>query len=142
MHSRPIVQADAERAVSAFKHALMTKVMRYIVEKALLQPTVYPGDVPVDIVDAEHRQGVVSNAWGSLRALGIIAPLPVRYFNDEQGIIAGKKINPHDGAKGRMVMVYSIASRQLALTWMERNGGRGSIQYSVFSVQTQTDLDL
>ncbi len=123
MKSRPADQSDAERAVNAFKHTLLIKVERAILELALRpgQPYVYPGDISADIVAEEHRQGVVSNAWGALRALEIIEPLPVRHFDDAAGIIAGKKANPNPGAKGRMVMVYRLAHRHLAETWLDKN---------------------
>lgn len=121
MISRPTDQADAERAVMAYKRDLAVRVMRAIVSLALTQRYVYPGDLPPDIVAPEHRQGVVSNAWGSLRALEIIAPISPRVFDDALGILAGKRINKAEGAKGRYVMVYELVSRDRALTWLSRN---------------------
>jgi hypothetical protein len=72
MLTLPAPIADAERAVNQFKHTLLIKVMAHIVRRALVQAHVSAGDVPEEIVDAEHRQGVASNAWNTLRALEII----------------------------------------------------------------------
>ena len=122
MKSRPTDQADAERAVLAYKHALALTVMKFIVRLALRQPYVAPGDVPPDIVAAEHRQGVVSNAWGSLTALEILELLPLNFTDERAEIFGGRKRNPNAGAKGRWTGVYRLRSAALARTWLERNG--------------------
>jgi hypothetical protein len=132
MISRPTEQADAERAVMAFKHGQAVRVMRAIVELALNNARVFPGDLPADLVGPEDRQGVLSNAWGSLRALEIIRPISPRVFDDTSGIVAGKKRNPHPEAKGRWVMVYELADRSLARTWLDRNSPESSAHGTQF----------
>lgn len=121
MISRPTDQSDAERAVMNFKHSLAVKVMAEIVRMALDKARVFPGDLPANLVAPEHRQGVVSNAWGSLASLEIIRPISPRVFDDAAGIIAGKKQNPHPDAKGRMTMVYELADRAKARAWLRAN---------------------
>jgi hypothetical protein len=125
MISRPSDQSDAERAVMNFKHSLAVKVMARIVTLALHNDRVFPGDLPADLVAQEHRQGVVSNAWGILRSLEIIRPLSPRVFDDAAGIIAGKKQNPHPDAKGRMTMVYELADSAKARAWLRANSIEG-----------------
>ena len=89
MKTRPSDQSDAERAVMAYKARLAIAVMRFILLKGLNQRYVFPGDVPEDIVDPEHRQGVVSNAWGCLDALEIIEKLPLNFNDPTREIFAG-----------------------------------------------------
>lgn len=121
MITRPPEQADAERAVENYKHALAVKVKRFIVELALRQLYVFPGDVPVDIVAPEHRQGVVSNACGSLKSLEILEELPATHHNPDAGIFHGKKCNKNAGAKQRWVGVYRLCSKSLAERWIFEN---------------------
>lgn len=123
MKTRPAEQSDAERAVMAFKATLAVKVMRFILIKGLTQTFVFPGDVPVDIVDKVDRQGVVSNSWGSLDALEIIEKLPLNFNDPMREIFAGRKCNKNPGAKSRWTAVYRIKNAELARTWLERNGG-------------------
>ena len=113
--------SDAERAVSAYKHELLVRVMAIIVRAALRQPYVSANDVPEDCVEKEHRQGVASNAWNSLRALEIIEPVPMTTTDESRKIFGGRTQSNHEDAKGRWVGVYRLASRAAALTWMTRN---------------------
>ena len=123
MKTRPSDQSDAERAVMAYKARLAIAVMRFILLKGLNQRYVFPGDVPEDIVDPEHRQGVVSNAWGCLDALEIIEKLPMNYTDEKAEIFGGRKRNQNGKAKSRWTGVYFVKSAELAKTWLERNGG-------------------
>lgn len=123
MKTRPVDQSDAERAVMAFKHKLAIAVMRFIVIKGLGQTYIYPGDVPDDIVEKEHRQGVVSNSWGGLDALEIIEKLPMNFTDEKAEIFGGRKRNGNLAAKGRWTAVYRVKNAALARTWLERNGG-------------------
>jgi hypothetical protein len=118
-------QFDAERAVLLYKHKLAVRVMRFIVLLALREPYVSPGDVPEDIVEKQHRQGVASNAWNSLaRGKSPVLEKPPLNFSDERfGIFGGRKRNDNSGAKKRWTAAYRIRSRALALTWLERNSG-------------------
>lgn len=124
MKTLPAEISDAERAVNAYKHELLVRVMAHIVRRALVQAHVFAGDVPEDIVDAMHRQGVASNAWNSLRALEIIEALPLTYNNAEQQIFGGRKQNPNKDAKGRWVTVYRLASLAKARAWANANNVR------------------
>ena len=141
MISRPIDQSDAERAVMNFKHSLAVKVMVEIVRIALVKERVFPGDLPTDIVAPEHRQGVVSNAWGILRSLEIIRPLSPRVFDEANGIIAGKKQNPHSEAKGRFTMVYELADVAKARAWLRANGVP-EVRSSEIEVGIQSEMSL
>ena len=116
-------QFDAERAVLLYKHTLAVRVMRFIVQRALIEPYVSPGDVPENIVAPEHRQGVVSNAWNGLaRGNSPVLEKPPLNFSDERfGIIGGRKRNENGCAKKRWTAAYRLRSRALALTWLERN---------------------
>jgi len=113
--------SDAERAVNAYKHELLVRVMACIVRVALRQVDFSANDVPQDIVDKEHRQGVASNAWNSLAALEIIERAPLAFSDPARQIFGGRIMNSHDGAKGRWVAVYRLRSRSAALTWLARN---------------------
>ena len=68
MKTLPPQISDAERAVNAYKHELLVRVMAVIVRAAMARPYVSAGDVPEDIVEKQHRQGVASNAWNALRS--------------------------------------------------------------------------
>ena len=107
----------------AYKSRLAIAVMRFIVLNGLRQRYIYPGDVPEDIVEPEHRQGVVSNAWGCLDALEIIQKLPMNYNDENAEIFGGRKQNKNGKAKGRWTGVYFVKNAALARTWLERNGG-------------------
>ena len=113
---------DAERAVNAYKHELLVRVMAVIVRAALVKIYVSANDVPEDVVAPEHRQGVASNAWNALNALEIIARVPMSLNVDDLKIYGGRTMNRNENAKGRWVAVYRLTSRALALTWLERNG--------------------
>ena len=122
MQTLPAPISDAERAVNAYKHELLLRVMAHIVRRALVQAYVFAGDVPEDIVDQEHRQGVASNAWNALRALEIIEALPLTHNDAERQIFGGRKQNPNPDAKGRWVAVYRLASLARARAWANANG--------------------
>lgn len=122
MKTLPAPISDAERAVVQYKHGLMVLVMAHIVRRAILQTYVFAGDVPEDIVLKEHRQGVASNAWNTLRALEIIEALPLTFNDPDKEIFAGRKQNPNEGAKGRWVTVYRLASLPKARAWANANG--------------------
>lgn len=113
--------SDAERAVMAYKHELMVRVMEIIVRAALRQPYVSANDVPEDCVEKQHRQGVASNAWNSLTALEIIERVPLYFTDDERQIFGGRTMNKNEGAKGRWVSVYRLRSACAAHTWLARN---------------------
>ena len=57
--------ADAERAVQAYKHELMVRVMAAILRIAMVKPYFSPADLDTDIVSEQHHQGVISNAWNT-----------------------------------------------------------------------------
>ena len=124
-----------------FKHRLAVKVMAEIVRLALQNGRVFPGDLPANIVAPEHRQGVVSNAWGILRSLEIIRPLSPRVFDDAAGIIAGKKQNPHAEAKGRFTMVYELADAAKARAWLRANEVQ-EVRSLEIGVGTQSEMAL
>jgi hypothetical protein len=121
MKTLPAAISDAERAVNAYKHELLLRVAAVIVRKAMAQAHVSAADVPEDIVDKEHRQGVASNAWNSLAALEIIERVPLTFTDPAARIFGGRMMNTNAGAKGRWVAVYRLRSRAAALTWMARN---------------------
>lgn len=134
--------SDAERAVNAYKHELLLKVMAHIVRRALVQTQVFAGDVPEDIVSGEHRQGVASNAWNSLRALEIIEALPLTHTDAERGIFGGRKQNPNADAKGRWVAVYRLASLAKARAWANANNIRLAEAELPAGAPQQVDLSL
>ena len=140
MLTLPAPISDAERAVNAFKHDLLVRVMAHIVRKALVQAYVAADDVPEDIVEKEHRQGVASNAWNSLRALEIIEALPLNFNAPDLGIFAGRRMNKNDGAKGRWVGVYRLINPALARLWAARNGVRLDPQPATPPPTTQLSL--
>lgn len=113
--------SDAERAVNHNKHKLLVKVMAHIVRRALVQAYVSAGDVPEDIIEKEHRQGVASNAWNALRALEIIKAVPMNLSDEERGIFGGRIQNKNSDAKGRWVTAYRLQSRAAAITWANNN---------------------
>lgn len=110
-----------QRAVSEYKRELMVRVMKAIIAVAFEKPYFCAGDIAEDIVEPEHRQGVVSNAWNTLKALEIIVQLPVRFMDEPNGIVAGRKQNTNEGAKGRWVCAYRLVSRAAAQTWLNVN---------------------
>lgn len=113
--------SDAERAVNAYKHELLIRVMAHIVRRALVQAYISANDVPEDIIGLEHRQGVASNAWNALAALEIIERMPMAYSDPAKGIFGGRIQNKNENAKGRHVAVYRLYSRPAAITWANRN---------------------
>ena len=121
MLTLPPAISDAERAVNAYKHELLVRVMAHIVRLAMVQAYVFAGDVPEDIIEKEHRQGVASNAWNTLRALEIIEALPLGFSDAARGIHGGRKQNLNPDAKGRWVGAYRLKSRAAAITWATRN---------------------
>jgi len=124
MLTLPAQISDAERAVSQYKHELLVRVMAHIVRRALVQAYVSAGDVPEDIVDKEHRQGVASNAWNALRALEIIEAVPMNLSDEARGIFGGRIKNENPGRKGSWVSVYRLYSRAAAVTWANANNIR------------------
>jgi hypothetical protein len=124
MLTLPAEISDAERAVSQYKHELLVRVMAHIVRCALVQAYVSAGDVPEDIVDKEHRQGVASNAWNALRALEIIEAVPMNLSDESRGIFGGRIQNQNPGRKGSWVGAYRLASRAAAVTWANANNVR------------------
>lgn len=124
MITLPAPISDAERAVNAYKHEQLVRVMAHIVRRALLQTYIFAGDVPEDIVEKCHRQGVASNAWNALRSLEIIEALPLTFNDEAQQIFAGRKQNQNGDAKGRWVSVYRLASLARARAWANANGVR------------------
>ena len=133
--------SDAERAVNAYKHELLIRVMAHIVRRALVQAYVSPGDVPEDIIPKEHRQGVASNAWNSLRALQIIEMVSMGTTDTGRGIFGGRIQNKNGDAKGRWVAAYRLRSRTAAITWANRNQVRLS-QAELTPAQTANQLQL
>ena len=121
MITLPPAISDAERAVAQYKHELLIRVMAHIVRRALVQRYIFAGDVPEDIIEKEHRQGVASNAWNTLRALEIIEPLPLGFNDEAAGIFGGRQQNKNEGAKGRWVAVYRLRSEFRALAWARAN---------------------
>ena len=124
MLTLPAQISDAERAVSQYKHELLVRVMAHILRRALVQAYVSAGDVPEEIVEKEHRQGVASNAWNALRALEIIEAVPMQLSDAGRGIYGGRIQNPNPDAKGRWVAAYRLKSRSAAVTWANANGVR------------------
>jgi hypothetical protein len=122
MKTLPQPITDAERAVNAYKHELLVRVMAVIVRAGLRKLYVSANDVPEDVVEKQHRQGVASNAWNALTALEIIARVPLTLNVDELKIYGGRTCNLNPDAKGRWVAVYRLTSRNLAMTWLDRNG--------------------
>jgi hypothetical protein len=114
--------SDAERAVSAYKHELLTLVMGMILRAALRKHYVSAADIPEDCVAKEHRQGVASNAWNSLTSLEIIERVPLHLTDARWLIFGGRTMNKNKGAKGRWVAVYRLRSRSAAFTWARANG--------------------
>jgi len=121
MLTLPPAISDAERAVSQYKHELLVRVMAHILRRALVQTHVSAGDVPEDIIEKEHRQGVASNAWNSLRALEIIEPVPMRFTDEAENIFGGRIQNKNEGRKGAWVTAYRLKSRSAAVTWANKN---------------------
>jgi len=122
MLTLPAPIANAERAVSQYKHGLLIRVMAHIVRRALVQAHVSANDVPEDIIPAEHRQGVASNAWNALRSLEIIEAVPMRFTDEAAGICGGRIQNKNPHRKGAWVTAYRLASRSAAITWANANG--------------------
>lgn len=122
MKTPPQAVSDAERAVNAYKHELLTRVMAAILRAAMREFYVSAKDVPEDIVEKQHRQGVASNAWNALAALEIIERVPLAFTDPARNIFGGRTMNTNEGAKGRWVAVYRLRSRAAALTWLARNG--------------------
>lgn len=124
MLTLPAPIADAERAVNQFKHTLLIKVMAHIVRRALVQAHVSAGDVPEEIVESEHRQGVASNAWNVLRSLQIIEAVPMQFTDQAANIFGGRIQNKNPHRKGAWVTAYRLRSRSAAITWANANGVR------------------
>lgn len=124
MLTLPASIADAERAVNQYKHELLVRVMAHIVRRALVQAHVSANDVPEDIVEKMHRQGVASNAWNVLRSLEIIEAVPMAFTDENAKIYGGRIQNLNEGAKGRWVTAYRLRSRAAAVSWANANNIR------------------
>lgn len=133
--SEPI--SSMQRAVSEYKRELLVRVMKAILAVAFTQPYVSAGDIAEDIVTPEHRQGVVSNAWNTLKALELIEQLPVRFMDDANGIVAGRKQNQNEGAKGRWVCAYKLTSLAAARTWLAANGAMKRLPAENFAQKSE-----
>jgi hypothetical protein len=133
--------SDAERAVNAYKHELLIRVMAHIVRRSLMQAYLSANDVPEDIIGFEHRQGVASNAWNALAALEIIERMPLEFSDPEKGIFGGRMQNKNENAKGRHVAVYRLRSRPAAVTWANRNQVRLS-ESEITEAKPATQLQL
>jgi hypothetical protein len=121
MRTLPDDISDAERAVHHYKGELLKKVMAHILRRALLQAYVSAGDVPEEIVEKEHRQGVASNAWNALRSLEIIEAVPMKFTDEAAKIFGGRIQNENPGRKGAWVTAYRLASRAKAIAWANAN---------------------
>ena len=108
-------------AVSAWKHPQFIAAQAAIVKAALVNAYISPSDVPETVVRPEDRQGVASNAWNMLRALGIIQRVPLTLTVPERDIYGGRQRNGNEHAKGRWCAVYTLASKALAHEWLRRN---------------------
>lgn len=124
MRTLPTPISDAERAVHHYKLELLKRVMAHILRRALLNPYVSACDVPEDLIEKEHRQGVASNAWNALAALEIIERLPLNFTDESRKIYGGRMMNTNPDAKGRWVAVYRLRSRSAAVTWANANNVR------------------
>lgn len=122
MTTLPAPIADAERAVSAWKPVSFDRVQAAILQRALVKTYVSPADIPEDIVDDADRQGVASNAWNRLAALGLLVRLPLTVTIAALNIFGGRTRNTNPKAKGRWVAVYQLVSRSLAEEWLRRHG--------------------
>ena len=121
MKTLPAPISDAERAVSHFKRPLLVRVMAEIIAVGKRKRYFGAGDVREDIVAAEHRQGVASNAWNALKALEIIEQLPLHVTVEAEGIYGGRMMNKNEGAKGRWVCAYRLINAAKADTWLACN---------------------
>lgn len=108
--------------VASYKHDAFVRAQAAILRIAATRQYVSPADVPESTTAAPDRQGVASNAWNSLRALGILERVPMAMNDPARGIFGGRTRNGNPGAKGRWVAVYRLTSLSAARTWMERNG--------------------
>ncbi|HEV2691425.1 MAG TPA: hypothetical protein VG347_00865 [Verrucomicrobiae bacterium] len=143
MLTLPARIADAERAVSHYKRDLLVLVMAHIVRRSLVQAYVSAGDVPEDIIAKEHRHGVASNAWNALRSLEIIAAVPMKFTDETAKIFGGRIQNVNEGAKGRWVTAYRLASRAKAVSWANANNVRlSTAELSEQAVQTAVQQTL
>lgn len=124
MITLPAPIADAERAVNHYKHELLVRVMAHIVRRALVQAHVSANDVPEDIIEAQHRQGVASNAWNALRSLQIIEAVPMRFTDEAANIYGGRIQNKNPHRKGAWVTAYRLRSRAAAISWANANNVR------------------
>lgn len=105
-----------------------------------MQAYVSAGDVPEDIIEKEHRQGVASNAWNALRSLEIIEAVPMGLTDEGRGIFGGRIMNKNEGAKNRWVTAYRLRSRSAAITWANRNNVR--ISESELKPQPAAQIDM
>jgi hypothetical protein len=121
MLTLPATIADAERAVNQHKHKLLVKVMAHILRRALVQAHISANDVPEDIIEKEHRQGVASNAWNVLRSLQIIEAVPMAFTDEAANIFGGRIQNKNPHRKGAWVTAYRLASRAKAVAWANAN---------------------
>jgi hypothetical protein len=124
MRTLPAPISDAERAVHHYKAGLLRLVMAHIVRRALVQTHVSANDVPEDIIEPQHRQGVASNAWNALRSLEIIEAVPMAFTDETAAIYGGRIQNKNPHRKGAWVTAYRLASRAKAVAWANANNVR------------------
>lgn len=108
-------------AVNGFKHQAFVKAQAAVIQAAMRQTYVSPGDIAEETVAKEDRQGVASNAWNTLRCLGILQRVPMSLTMERAGIFGGRIRNKNPHAKGRWCAVYSLSSRALAEAWLRAN---------------------
>lgn len=114
--------ASPMHAVGAWKQGAFVRMQAAIIRRAMAASHVSPGDVAEDTVADEDRQGVASNAWNSLVALGVLERLPRTATFPAYEIYGGRTRNKNPGAKGRWTAVYRLTSPGLARSWMARHG--------------------
>lgn len=107
--------------MASWKQAQFVQAQRAVLAVALERTWFGPGDVEYGL-NPEDMQGVASNAWNSLRALGIVERAPMDLTDPASGIFGGRVRNKAECAKGRWTAVYRLKSRPLAKAWLERHG--------------------
>lgn len=115
------MNSDLLHIVGSWKQDEFVAAQAAILRVALKQQYFYPGDIPEDVA-MESRQGVASNAWNSLRYLGLIERIDSDTRIIGLGIYGGRKRNTNPSAKGRWCAVYYLRSRPLAVAWLRRHG--------------------
>ena len=130
--------ASPMHAVNGWKQKEFVAAQAAVLRIALTHDHFSPADLPENSTLPEHRQGVASNAWNSLTALNIIQRVPMSLTVPAKKIYGGRTMNTNPSAKGRWCSVYHLASRSLALAWLERHG----VPVTVPAAPVQTNLAL